>query len=346
VCVKVCTKKDMDLIIASCDWSGGAGVLTKDLIICDKFLDEGKTLMLMDNEGVDNLQQVGLKLYRDHPINDKGSHEPPVGLAFGQGDALKDTAQDIKTKIDADDAEKKAKEKAEEEARLEAEFWADTNDVNVPKGSYYVKSREWAAPETTEEIVDTRKGDDRYVSGGPPKQLNGLAAAAAAAANANASTVPVKPPRKITGYMATERDKQGRGKVYIDEPEVIKCDESQIQVKFEHNSYYVRVELEDGDVMTLGPVNCGLIGPNYCSWKLSKGKRLTITLAKDAPEEKKRAVYEGKKLEAMMNAHKDKENEDQDPNKISGSPKAVALTGGVALLVLVAAFAMKASGVV
>merc|ERR1712039_678509 len=69
-------------------------------------------------------------------------------------------------------------------------------------------------------------------------------------------------------------------KVYIEDPDVVASEQSSINVQFWATSYSVRVET-DSEPLVLGPVECGHIDKQSCSWRFTKGKRLTLVLAKN-----------------------------------------------------------------
>merc|ERR1712176_887127 len=79
--------------------------------------------------------------------------------------------------------------------------------------------------------------------------------------------------------MMSEPDKKGIRKVYIEDPEVVSCDESCISVQFLQTSYVVRVET-GSEPLVLGPVEVGHIDKQSSSWRLSQGKRLTLVIHK------------------------------------------------------------------
>merc|ERR1712032_1106047 len=67
--------------------------------------------------------------------------------------------------------------------------------------------------------------------------------------------------------------------VYIEQEEVVSCEASLISVEFLSSSYSARVETVP-EALVLGPVECGQVDIRASSWKLSKGKRLTISVVK------------------------------------------------------------------
>jgi hypothetical protein len=289
VCVTVRTVRDMDFIIkGSIDGKDGP-VMNTYLIIDDKVLDEGKTLMMVGEKMVKTLDALQKELEASHTVyigkDGNQRYDPPVKLAFLDAKSTSDTVSNIAKNIGENEKKKKDKEMAE----LEAEYWADTNDIQVPKGSYLVQTKEWTVPEGVK--VDFT-----------PQRLE------TEAKDAPAPAAPGRPaPRKITRYATSEANARGARKVYIEEPEVVDCEEEQIEVRFRLDSYFVQVTLANGEQLCLGPCSCGLIDPAASSWKLSKGKRLTLSLEKDSKGERDRREYEKKKMEMIAKAQGEKE---------------------------------------
>lgn len=89
-------------------------------------------------------------------------------------------------------------------------------------------------------------------------------------------------------------------KVYITDEDVVNCEQSRIKVDFKQTSYSVKVN-SDSATYVLGPIQCGHILPSECSWKFSKGKRLTITLS-GSKWEQHPAVVAKQKAEAAASA--------------------------------------------
>merc|ERR1712032_333573 len=67
--------------------------------------------------------------------------------------------------------------------------------------------------------------------------------------------------------------------VYIEQEEVVNCEASSISVEFLSTSYSIRVETVP-EPLVLGPVECGQVDIRASSWRLSQGKRLTISVVK------------------------------------------------------------------
>mmetsp|Transcript_90168 Transcript_90168/g.254309 ORF Transcript_90168/g.254309 Transcript_90168/m.254309 type:complete len:322 (+) Transcript_90168:86-1051(+) len=239
--------------------------LTRDLILRETILDEGRSLALVGEQVVKSVAEVRAELKRSHTWDDAGKYTPPVVLAFVQMSAMRTLCADLGAKMKDDD--KIARE--QEQAKLEAAEYAE---LRLDEVRYSMKSKEWIVPETVGE--DTRQGDERIVAGGAPRQLE-----------ADAKTVirQRRPPQKITAFSTAEKNDKGIVKVYIEDQGVANADEARISVTFMADAYSVRVEPPEGDAnaaaLTLGPVTCGALEVEQSSWRLSKGKRLTISLA-------------------------------------------------------------------
>lgn len=283
-CMTLRTKKDLEILFGALGGSDGL-LLTKDVTlgIGDgiDFVDEGLSLAMVGQKCVKDGEEARAEFKNQHGlINESGRFQKGVKVAFCNmgcmDDATKGIAQNIKEK---DEKDKRAKEEEEERQRQaeEAAEIASCGDL-----SYVPKTKEWVIPETVGD--DARKADASLVSGGSPQRLETTELPQAITSDANKTKV-----RNITKYMVTEPDAKGMRKVYIEDPEVVECDEAQVFVKFLSTSYAVRVGT-GSQPLVLGPVECGHIEARACSWRLSKGKRLTLTLAKSCDKALKPSV--------------------------------------------------------
>eukprot|EP00403_Amphidinium_massartii_P021561 CAMPEP_0178393334 /NCGR_PEP_ID=MMETSP0689_2-20121128/12132_1 /TAXON_ID=160604 /ORGANISM="Amphidinium massartii, Strain CS-259" /LENGTH=326 /DNA_ID=CAMNT_0020013919 /DNA_START=80 /DNA_END=1056 /DNA_ORIENTATION=- len=263
------TEKDLTTIIKALK-SEEELVLTYDLIIDDKILDEGKTLCLLGKEMMKSITHLKVQIAQNHTLNDRGGFRPPVQLAFANMAGVGDSAKQITRQIKEKDEEKLAKERAAEEEADREEDRKLIEEAGDLSYSYAFKGRDWNAPEVAA-AEDTRRGNERFVSGGDPRKL-------AEVKPASSEGTSSKLERMISKYMTAEPNAEGVQKVYIEDPEVIQCKKEDIQVTFSADFYNVRVNAPSA-VLVLGPVNCGRIDHVASSWRLSPGKRLTLTLA-------------------------------------------------------------------
>lgn len=266
VCVKARIKKDMETILDAIGGGEDGLTLTKDVNFDLEFLDEGKSLAMVGDKVVSSKAEA-IELFQNQEIDANAKFKTPMKLAFCNMKAMKDTSasvgESIKKKEAADAVAKKEKEEQEERER-DAKEIADLGPI-----SYYPQTEvDWVIPETFGE--DSRKDDKRCVSGGTPQLLE-----------APSVKQDMKRPasRNILNYMVGEPDKNGNWKVYIEEPEVVNCDRSQIRVEFSTNSYSVHVDT-GSEPLVLGPVECSQIDVQATSWRLSPGKRLTLSFVK------------------------------------------------------------------
>jgi len=266
--VYVYTEKDLNLIINTLK-SEEELVLLGDLIISDKILDEGKNLCLLGKEAIKSITHLRVMIAQSHTLNDRGGFRPPIQLAFANMSCVGDSAKAISQQIKDKDDEKLAKEReAEEEADKEEDrqIIESAGDLSY---SYAFKGRDWQAPEDTA-AEDARAGNERFVKGGEPQKLKEEPKVA--------EPVEAKVEKRITKYMTAEPDAKGARKVYIEDPDVVQCNKADIEVSFSADFYSVRVNAPTA-ILVLGPVDCGRIDHVASTWRLSPGKRLTLTLA-------------------------------------------------------------------
>lgn len=261
VTCKAYKEADMQLVIDALREERGSLVLKTDLILNDVLLDEGKSLAMVGKNGVNSIAELRKELETNHPL-ENGKYRPRVEMAFCLMSAMDIMCQDLKGKIgarkEADDA--KAEEDADPDSRL------DPNE----RVSYKLEDRNWRPPENAS-ADDTRIGNSRIVDGGAPQCLQVSPMPSALRHRAAA--------KRIGKIMTTEPDDAGLRKVYIEDQDVVDCDESCITVKFTEHSYHVRVEAPGG-ALEHGPEEMGEVDVTRSRWRLKRGKRLTITVAK------------------------------------------------------------------
>lgn len=270
VCVKVKNKKDMEYVLSHLHEDSLH--VAKDLNYNYEFVEEGRSLAMIEEEVCvsrkDFLRQIGKRV-----VTEDGTYRPVVSLAFINMPSVGKACKELALKIGANDKERKKKNGEEDEDDVEIE---EVEDLDLGgKQSYYYNDpkRKWVEPEVTGE--DSRTGEAGVVTGGAPAHLETL------------DTPVFKPkPKKdefrpVKSYSTGEIDeRKGIQKVYIEDPEVVNSDESNISFKFLQFAYTLRVEVPGNTPLVLGPVDCGHINPDASTWKLSKGKRLTVTLVR------------------------------------------------------------------
>jgi len=264
--VKMRCKADLDMLLERMDDDEGL-VLTKDLTFDYEFLEEGRSLSLCGKEAMRSKTEWLQHIDTHHELLEDGTYKPHVDLAFFAMDSVATAVQNLAVVMGKNMVEREKKE-----------FQTKTmKEAGIGKDEcfgYKIPTRDWVVPETTNES-DNRGSIDRFVSGGTPKALGTTEATAVA------SKAP--PIKKITKYSTGEPDAvKLNTKVYIEQAEVVNVDEGRIKVDFKQTSYTVRVDTLDATYV-LGPLECGHIIPSLCSWRLSKGKRITITLQKSKP---------------------------------------------------------------
>lgn len=248
VCAKVYNEKEMKLVLSSLREMGGELILTQDLILHDTILDEGKSLCLCNKEKVNTLEEIHKELEASHVIVN-GSYKPRVEFAFCEMSAMNKMVADIAGKLPA----KKEDDSDDEEDKI------------TEKLSYGLKGRDWKVEQTGND--DARKADATIVTGGKPQCLD-----------SEGARLRGRPAvKKITNILTAEPDSNGVMKVYIEDPAVVALDEANISVSFTDLSYHVRADTPSG-LLEHGPQQCGEIDVATSKWRLSKGKRVTITL--------------------------------------------------------------------
>jgi len=264
--VKVYNRSGLDMILERMD-DGEGVLLLRDLTFDYEFLEEGRSLALVDKEGVDSKSQMHAVIKLQHEENEDGKFKPPLQFSFFQKSSVEKSVAAIAFNL------------GESQKKKEAQDWTNETfeEAGIGKNEkfqYAVGNKDWHIPELTGE--DGRQGDTRYVSGGAPKGLGSSAPIATVAAS------PVI--KKITKYMTGEKDEKKKvQKVYIEEEDIVNCEESRIHIEFKQTSYSVKVNSSSATYV-LGPIECGHIIPSNSSWRLSKGKRLTISLCGTKPE--------------------------------------------------------------
>jgi len=275
VCIRIKYKRDIDTLFDALGGESGLE-LVKDLTLGDAdtmdLIDAQKTLMLVGKEAVDNAEQAREEIAKQHGlIGENGRFQKSVKLAFFNSAAVRSSVGSLADNIKQKDEEKKKKEKEDQEAE-EARKEAEQDAKDIGNLSYYPSKRDWVVPDTIQ--PDARLEDERYVAGGSPKCLE------ASPAN-KISRDKTRPEwRPITKYMVGEADKLGNFKVYIEDPEVVNADKDNVKVEFRSQSYKVRVEVPGAEPLILGPVDCGQVDMRRSSWKVSAGKRMTISVVK------------------------------------------------------------------
>lgn len=275
VCMKIKHKRDMELLLDSIGGENGLELM-KDLTIGDAdnmdLIDAGKSWAMVNDKAFTNLEEGVAELRQAHGlIAANGRFQRTVKLAFFNMKAVNCSVGDLAGKLKDQDEAKKKKEKDEaeaEEARLEAE--EDAKDIGGTL-SYYPTARDWNVDQTAEN--DTRGQNPNVVAGGAPKCLESSQEKVLKRDKTS------KDYRPMTKYMTGEPNRFGDFKVYVEDPDVIIASESSISVDFKTKSYTVRCETGAIPVV-LGPVECGQLDIKASSWKLSPGKRLTISLVK------------------------------------------------------------------
>lgn len=273
VCLQIRDTKERDYLFDALSSQGDGLVLAKDLNLNLEFIDEGKSLVLIDEKMVNNQAEARAAFATREPGAD-GKYEKPVKIAFCNMSAMNGTVASISQKLKDDDTKKKEKEAAEAEKEADERESEELSAISE-KLSYKLKGQTWVEPEFTGQ--DCRKGDARFVAGGSPQALGTDADAVIKAKTKD------KPLKEISRYMTGGPDRLGNFKVYIEEPAVVNCAIRQIKIEFLNTSYSVRAETPS-QRLVLGPVKCGQLNTSACSWKLSAGKRLTVSLVKGAGE--------------------------------------------------------------
>jgi len=250
VCVKIRKVSELKLIIDNLD---DDLVLKTDLLLGEKLLDEGKQLGLIGKEVVDSLVKLEANIKEHHVLNGQGRYEPAIDLSFLNMSNMKDSCNQLRKQMQKQDEEKRKKEQEELQAKLDEEDLRENELLLQEAGdlSYKVPARDWVAPETQEEFH--------------PKPLP-----------SDEALKLKKTERRITRYMTAEPDDKGIVKVYIDDPDVANAAKENISVSFSMKTYTVRVK--STPPLLLGPVECDVIDPDRSTWRLSQGKRLTLSL--------------------------------------------------------------------
>ncbi|CAE7473865.1 ANKRD17 [Symbiodinium natans] len=250
VCVKVRTANDLKLIM---DALTPELILTQDLIINDKVLDEGKQLGLLGKEMVESRLQLEQLISEGYTLDERGRYEPVIDLSFLNMSSMKDSCSQIQKQMRKQDEDKRKQEQAKLQAELDEEDTREDEQLLQEAGdlSYKVPTREW---------------DNQFAQDDAPKKVAG-----------NSPNLEAKiTEKRITRYMTAEPDDKGVVKVYIDDPDVANASQESIHVTFSMSTYTVRITASPS--LVLGPVDCGVIDPEASSWRLSKGKRLTLSL--------------------------------------------------------------------
>lgn len=267
--VKVRSRSELNMILERMDNDEGV-LLLKDLTFDYEFLEEGRSLALVDKEGCDSKSAMFEVIAKDHEEQDDGKFVPPVQFSFFHKQSVEKSVAAIAKTLGAN-------QKAKEEREFHEDAYEEAGIGKDEKFQYGVQGRDWEVPELTGK--DARQGDERYVAGGAPRELGN----SAPIATASVGGAPIH--KKITKYMTGDpmTDTKRVQKVYVEEDEVVNCDESHITVEFKQTSYSVQA-MSPSATYVLGPIECGHIVPSQSSWRLSKGKRLTITLRGTQPE--------------------------------------------------------------
>lgn len=261
-------KRDLEILFDALGGESGLE-LTKDVILGSgdslEMIDEKKSLALIGKVCVKDADDARQKFKEQHGlIGANGKFQNSVKVAFFNMGAVESAVGGIATDLKGKD---QAKAQAEEDRLAAEEAAQDAIDIGGKKLSYKISGPKWEAPETPAE--DCRKGNSRLVAGGDPEKLG---------------SGDIKQTRRtwrpITRYMVGEPDKQsGDFKVYVEDEEVVNCEAAKIHVEFLSSSYSLRVETGD-EPLVLGPVECGQVDIRASKWRLSQGKRLTMTIMK------------------------------------------------------------------
>lgn len=281
--VKVRSKMDLEMIVERMEDGEGLD-LVRDLTFDYEFLEEGRSLVLVEKTGVYTKAEMYAAIAAECEEKADGKFDPPLTFAFFIKSCAESAVAGLAEEIAKGD--KKRKEQAfTDDAYAEAGIGKDE------KFQYNVERRKWDTPESIS-AADTRQGDTRYVQGGPPKALG-----SGGQVDTGGGATLIK---KITKYMTGDRDEQRKlQKVYITDEDVVNCEQSRIKVDFKQTSYSVKVN-SDSATYVLGPIQCGHILPSECSWKLSKGKRLTINLNGSKPEEHPAVKRQAEEAESAL----------------------------------------------
>lgn len=277
VCVKIRKVSELKLII---DNLNDDLVLKSDLLIGEKLLDEGKQMGLIGKEVVDSLVQLEAHIKEHHVLNGQGRYEPAIDLSFLNMSNMKDSCKQLKEQMRKQDEEKRRKEQEELQAQLDEEDLRENQQLLQEAGdlSYKVPTRDWVAPNTQEH--------PKALPSDEPLKVN-------------------KTERRITRYMTAEPDDKGIVKVYIDDPDVSNASKENISVSFSMRTYTVRVK--SSPPLLLGPVECDVIDPDRSTWRLSPGKRLTLSLMlSEAGKINQQNKKRWDELQAKMKAEKEK----------------------------------------
>jgi len=280
VCVKVRTANDLKLIM---DALTPELILTQDLIINDKVLDEGKQLGLLGKEMVESRLQLEQLISEGYTL-DHGRYEPVIDLSFLNMSSMKDSCSQIRTQMQKQEEDKRKQEQAKLQAELDEEDTREDQQLLQEAGdlSYKVPAREW----------DSQFAQDSS----PQKVASGLKLEAKVTE------------QRITRYMTAEPDDKGVVKVYIDDPDVANASKESIHVSFSMSTYTVRVGTSP--CLVLGPVDCGVIDQEASSWRLSKGKRLTLSLVlSEAGKLNFQQQKRWEEFEAKMKAEKERKKQ-------------------------------------
>ncbi|CAE7331415.1 ANKRD17 [Symbiodinium pilosum] len=285
VCVKVRTANDLKLIM---DALTPELTLTQDLIINDKVLEEGKQLGLLGKEMVDSRMQLEQLISEAHNLDEQGRYDPVIDMSFLNMSSMKDSCSQIQKQMQKQEEDKRKQEQAQLQAELDEEDMREDKQLLEEAGdlSYKIPKREW---------------DSQFVQDSSPQKV------ASGRPNLEAKTTE----KRITRYMTAEPDDKGVVKVYIDDPDVANASKDNISVTFSMSTYTVRVASSPS--LVLGPIECGVIDPEESSWRLSQGKRLTLSLVlseagKNNFQQKKR----WEEFEAKVKAQKEKKKEEGD----------------------------------
>lgn len=121
--------------------------------------------------------------------------------------------------------------------------------------------------------------------------------------------------------MTAEPDDRGVVKVYIDDPDVANASKESISVSFSMKTYTVRIK--SSPPLVLGPVECDVIDPERSTWRLSPGKRLTLSLMlSEAGKINHKNKKRWDELEAKMKADKESGIKPTPPEPVVQKPRA------------------------
>lgn len=187
--VKVRSKMELEMIVERMD-DGDSVTLIRDLTFDYEFLEEGRSLALVEKKGVSTKSEMYAAIAADCEERADGKFVPALTFAFFIASNAESAVAGLAGHIAQ--ADKKKKEQA---------FIDDTyEEAGISKDEkfqYNVERRKWDTPESIA-AADTRQGDARYVSGGSPKALG------SGDPVATAGGAPLI--KKITKYMTGDRD--------------------------------------------------------------------------------------------------------------------------------------------